>query len=115
MCELTRRITLAAGLILGVATGVGCGKREEPLSPSPPQIKVVPMTTTVGLGQTVLFTVEVTNLSTVGGFLWRTTDEAVVRVSAAGEATGASKGRAFILVKLAADTSMTARAEVIVQ
>ena len=116
MRVLTRRVTLAVVLVVALPA-IGCGSQQEDLGPAlPPQIKLVPATTTIGLGQNVQFSVEGHNLPTAtGGFLWRTADEAVVQVTSSGQATGVSKGRAFIFVLLAADTSLTARAEVIVE
>jgi arabinogalactan endo-1,4-beta-galactosidase len=78
-------------------------------------IRISPEAPTLQVGEAVQLKVTAFNVSTSEGFLWRTSDDKVARVSASGLVAAIGAGRATISVKPVADTMAGGWTEVIVK
>lgn len=95
------------GSLLVVIAVSGC--KHEPLTPAGPpiiRIEITPKSPVVGIGSSVQLSVVMYGYKPEGGFVWRSNDESIARVSNSGVVTGVRAGDVDILALPASDTTL---------
>jgi hypothetical protein len=110
-----RTIFSNALLTVGIAL-IGCkGDNVAGSTPSIARIIVTPKNPELAVGASVQLSAEGKGFDDKAGFLWRTTDQTILRVSSAGVVTGVAPGNARILTKAAFDTTLEVDTKIVVQ
>jgi len=105
-----------SGIVMAFAIVFAAACSEQALPPGPAliRIQITPALPVLPVGAEVQLAVS-SNVPSWDGFLWRSSDDKIARVSASGLLTGVARGEAFILAKPAADTTVEGIARVVVQ